>query len=201
MSRPKDSRFPYMPGIDAMRALAVLAVFGYHAGLGWLPGGFLGVDVFFVLSGYLITSLLVAERRRDGRLRRRAFWGRRARRLLPELFAVLAVTSAAAMLIGRGSRIGLRGSILAALGFYGHWWQIHLQSDYKQRPHWEQRSLRPERPTVGGRRSAVGGRRSASRVAPLRRSRQPGRIRRARARARARCTRGALRAAARLARP
>lgn len=68
MSRPKDSHFPYMPGIDAMRALAVLAVFGYHAGLGWLPGGFLGVDVFFVISGYLITSLLLREFRGTGHI-------------------------------------------------------------------------------------------------------------------------------------
>ena len=68
MSRPKDSRFPYMPGIDAMRALAVLAVFGYHAGLDWVPGGFLGVDVFFVISGYLITSLLLREFRGTGHI-------------------------------------------------------------------------------------------------------------------------------------
>jgi peptidoglycan/LPS O-acetylase OafA/YrhL len=117
-------------GLDGLRALAVSAVVLYHLRASWLPGGFLGVDVFFVLSGYLITSLLLAEQRRDGRLRRRAFWARRARRLLPELFAVLAVTAAAAILIGRGARIGLRGSTLAALGFYSNWWQIHLQSDY-----------------------------------------------------------------------
>ncbi|HEV2640748.1 MAG TPA: acyltransferase family protein [Actinocrinis sp.] len=117
-------------GLDGLRALAVAAVVLYHLNAAWLPGGFLGVDVFFVLSGYLITSLLLAEHRRAGRLNPRAFWARRARRLLPELFAVLAVTCAAAMLIGRGCRIGLRGSVLAALGFYGNWWQIHLQSDY-----------------------------------------------------------------------
>ena len=61
MSRPQDKRLPYMPGIDALRAIAVLAVFLYHAGVGWMPGGFLGVDVFFVISGYLITSLLLSE--------------------------------------------------------------------------------------------------------------------------------------------
>ena len=69
MSRPLDSRFPYLPGIDALRALAVLAVFVYHAGVGWMPGGFLGVDVFFVISGYLITSLLLREFRRGGHVR------------------------------------------------------------------------------------------------------------------------------------
>src|SRR5215831_13400747 len=56
MPRPRDSRLPYMPGIDALRAIAVLAVFFYHVGAGWMPGGFLGVDVFFVISGYLITA-------------------------------------------------------------------------------------------------------------------------------------------------
>ena len=61
-------RLPYMPGVDGLRALAVLAVFVYHFhnGGGWLPGGFLGVDVFFVISGYLITSLLLSEFRRAG---------------------------------------------------------------------------------------------------------------------------------------
>ena len=91
MSRPKDSRFPYMPGIDAMRALAVLAVFGYHAGLGWLPGGFLGVDVFFVISGYLITSLLLREFRGTGHIELARFWLRRARRLLPAVGVLIAV--------------------------------------------------------------------------------------------------------------
>ena len=55
MSRPRDSSLPYLPGIDALRAIAVLAVFLYHAGVGWMPGGFLGVDVFFTISGFLIT--------------------------------------------------------------------------------------------------------------------------------------------------
>ena len=71
MSRPQDSRLPYMPGIDALRAIAVLAVFFYHAGAGWMPGGFLGVDVFFVISGYLITSLLLSEYRRGGHIQAR----------------------------------------------------------------------------------------------------------------------------------
>src|SRR4051812_49981136 len=74
-----------MPGLDGLRAIAVLAVFVYHFhnGGGWLPGGFLGVDVFFVISGYLITSLLLSEFRKEGRVDLVAFWLRRARRLLP----------------------------------------------------------------------------------------------------------------------
>src|SRR5256714_3587954 len=74
-----------MPGVDGLRALAVLAVFVYHFhnGGGWLPGGFLGVDVFFVISGYLITSLLLSEFRKEGRIDLVRFWLRRAPRLLP----------------------------------------------------------------------------------------------------------------------
>ena len=85
-------RLPYLPGLDGLRALAVLAVLLYHAGLPWMPGGFLGVEIFFVISGYLITTLLLAEWRRRGRIDLRAFWLRRARRLLPALYLLLAVT-------------------------------------------------------------------------------------------------------------
>ena len=72
-----------------MRALAVAAVLAYHAGLPWARGGFLGVDAFFVLSGYLITSLLLSEWRSRGGIGLIAFWSRRARRLLPALFLML----------------------------------------------------------------------------------------------------------------
>src|SRR6478672_6807331 len=88
-TRPPDARegvpaprLPYMPGVDGLRALAVAAVVAYHAGAAWLPGGFLGVDVFFVISGYLITSLLLAEHRASGSIDLVRFWLRRARRLL-----------------------------------------------------------------------------------------------------------------------
>ena len=87
------SSVPYLPGLDGLRALAVLAVMIYHADPSWLPGGFLGVEVFFVISGYLITLLLMAERERDGHIDLGAFWMRRARRLLPALFAVMVALS------------------------------------------------------------------------------------------------------------
>ena len=90
-------RLPYLPGLDGLRALAVIAVLLYHAELRWIPGGFLGVEVFFVISGYLITALLLAEHRQRGRVDFKAFWLRRARRLLPALYLLLVVTLAFAV--------------------------------------------------------------------------------------------------------
>src|SRR5580658_4402060 len=82
---------PHVSGLDGLRALAVLSVMAYHAGFWWIPGGFHGVDAFFVLSGYLITSLLIVERRGTGTVRFGRFWARRARRLLPALFLLVGV--------------------------------------------------------------------------------------------------------------
>ncbi|MDL1898352.1 acyltransferase [Anaerolineae bacterium CFX7] len=87
---PNPTRSGYLPGLDGLRALAILAVLVYHADLVWLPGGFLGVEVFFVVSGYLITLLLRNEYRKHGAIRFGNFWRRRARRLLPALFVMLA---------------------------------------------------------------------------------------------------------------
>ncbi len=80
----------HLPGLDGLRAIAVIGVLLYHAGVGWIPGGFLGVDLFFVISGFLITSLLLAESDLTGRISLRHFYLRRARRLLPALAAMLA---------------------------------------------------------------------------------------------------------------
>src|ERR1700760_1465433 len=121
MSRPKDSRFPYLPGIDAMRALAVLAVFGYHAGLDWVPGGFLGVDVFFVISGYLITSLLLREFRGTGQIQLLRFWIRRARRLLPAVGVLIAVAMIVAAIGSPGKIDQIRGEALASVFYFAHW--------------------------------------------------------------------------------
>jgi peptidoglycan/LPS O-acetylase OafA/YrhL len=130
MSRPKDNRFPYMPGIDAMRALAVLAVFGYHAGLDWLPGGFLGVDVFFVISGYLITSLLLREFRGTGHLEIKRFWLRRARRLLPAVGVLIAVAMIVSA-IAEPDKIGqIRGDALASLFYFANWHFIYANTSY-----------------------------------------------------------------------
>ena len=91
-------RLGYIPALDGLRALAVGAVLLYHGDVGWIPGGFLGVDVFFVISGYLITCLLLGDWRQQGRIGFTRFYLRRARRLLPALFLMLGVVSLYAML-------------------------------------------------------------------------------------------------------
>jgi peptidoglycan/LPS O-acetylase OafA/YrhL len=95
---PKERTLAYCPGIDGMRAVAVLGVVLYHAGFG-PPAGFVGVDVFFVISGFLITSLLEAELTATGRVDLAAFYARRVRRLFPALGIVLAVTVAASVAV------------------------------------------------------------------------------------------------------
>ena len=102
-----------MPGIDGLRAVAVGSVLVYHLGAGWLPGGFLGVDVFFVISGFLITSLLVSEYRSTGSVRLRRFWLRRAWRLLPAVLLMMLLTLAA-MLVLHPRR---------SAGCAGRWWR------------------------------------------------------------------------------
>ena len=112
------------PGLDGVRALAVLTVIGFHEGASGLPGGFLGVDIFFVLSGFLITDLLVARYDRTGRLDLAGFWTRRARRLLPALAVMLVVVTAAATVIEPGQEASLRLALLAAATYTSNWYQI-----------------------------------------------------------------------------
>ena len=114
----------YMPALDGLRALAVAAVFLYHLRLPFIPGGFLGVDVFFVISGFLITMLLVTEAERTNRVRLGAFWIRRGRRLFPALVAMVAVVCAVALFIGRDLDVGLRGQVLGAAVYGSNWLQI-----------------------------------------------------------------------------
>jgi len=116
------ARLPYRPALDGIRALAVAAVLAYHAGLPWARGGFLGVDAFFVLSGYLITSLLLAEWRSQGSIGLVAFWSRRARRLLPALFLMLAGVAVYAVVIAQPEELDkLRGDALATIGYVANW--------------------------------------------------------------------------------
>jgi peptidoglycan/LPS O-acetylase OafA/YrhL len=123
-------RLPYLPGLDGLRALAVLAVLLYHADLPWIPGGFLGVEVFFVISGYLITSLLLAEWRQRGRIDLAGFWLRRARRLLPALYLLLAVTLAFAVVFLPEEVARLRGDAIAAFGYVTNWYLVLGQESY-----------------------------------------------------------------------
>lgn len=121
----------YWPALDGVRALAVTAVLLFHGGVAWLGGGFLGVDAFFVLSGFLITSLLLAEREQTGRIRLGGFWLRRARRLLPALLLVLvAVVTVFRDLLPRLELTLLRGDALAALGYVANWRMIYRGDDY-----------------------------------------------------------------------
>jgi peptidoglycan/LPS O-acetylase OafA/YrhL len=120
----------YRPGIDGLRALAVTAVLIYHADIAWLPGGFLGVDVFFAISGYLICSLLLAEHHRTGTIGLKHFWVRRARRLLPALVALLVATTAAVLVTAPDAAARLRGDLLAALGYVSNWWQVFRGESY-----------------------------------------------------------------------
>ena len=102
----------------------MLAVVGFHEGASELSGGFLGVDVFFVLSGFLITDLLVSQYDRLGRLDLKDFWSRRARRLLPALALMLIVVTAAATVTEPGQRASLRLALLAAVTYTSNWYQI-----------------------------------------------------------------------------
>ena len=121
---------PYVPGLDGLRALAVVAVIVYHANHQWLGGGFLGVEVFFVISGYLITLLLIAERERAGTVSLSNFWLRRARRLLPALFTLLLGTTMYCAVFDR-DRLGmLRGDVIAGAFYISNWFQIWSGSSY-----------------------------------------------------------------------
>ena len=120
----------YIPSLDGIRALSVIAVIIYHANKLWLPGGFLGVEVFFVISGYLITLLLLAENERNGSVNLRQFWMRRARRLLPALWVVLIGVVVFASLFQREMLGTLRGDVVAAVLYGFNWFQIWVGTSY-----------------------------------------------------------------------
>jgi peptidoglycan/LPS O-acetylase OafA/YrhL len=139
--RPRKVSMSYLPGLDGLRAISVIAVLLYHAsdvGIDWLPeGGFLGVEIFFVISGYLITALLLAEFRNHaaatggpGRIDLRQFWVRRARRLLPALYLLLVTVSLVWFLFIRDEMYKLRGDVVAALTYVTNWYLIFSQQSY-----------------------------------------------------------------------
>lgn len=130
---PLSVRGRHLPALDGVRALAILAVFAYHLGFSWVSGGYLGVDLFFVLSGFLITSLLVEEKVATGRIRLGSFWGRRARRLLPGLVVLLLVLGAFLALFGPGPLVDLhqvRQDAVATVLYIANWHQLFAHQSY-----------------------------------------------------------------------
>ncbi len=126
----RESRLPYMPGIDGLRAVAVLAVFFYHVNLDWMSGGWLGVDLFFVISGFLITSLLLREYEKNNHINVLEFWFRRARRLLPAVVVMISVVMVLALLFARDSIDSLRGDAIAGLLYVENWHLIFTDQSY-----------------------------------------------------------------------
>ncbi len=113
------------PPLDGLRAIAVLAVIVYHAGFGWMSGGFLGVEVFFVVSGFLITTLLIEEQAKTGRVSLRHFWERRARRLLPALGVLLVAVALWTWIAGTAEQADqLRGDVPSAIFYVSNWKQV-----------------------------------------------------------------------------
>ncbi len=126
----RSPALPHLVGLDGLRAVAVAAVVLYHADQEWIPGGFLGVDVFFVLSGFLITSLLLVELDRAGGIDFGRFYLRRARRLLPALLAVLAVTAVLVATIAHDGAGSFRRDVPGALLYVSNWWSIVTDTSY-----------------------------------------------------------------------
>ncbi|HWS58105.1 MAG TPA: acyltransferase, partial [Actinotalea sp.] len=126
----RPGREARIAGLDGVRAFAVAAVLAFHLHPDSLPGGFLGVDVFFVVSGFLITTLLLREIRATGRVHLGAFWTRRARRLLPALVVVVLVGVSAARLIGGDLVVDIDRQVAGALTFSTNWREIAAGSSY-----------------------------------------------------------------------
>ena len=131
---PGSSGSPGRPGriegLDGLRALAIVAVLVYHLNASWLPGGFLGVDVFFVVSGFLITTLLVREHESTGRVRLSQFWVRRARRLLPALVLCVVTSVLIARAVSQDLLVDIGREILGALTFSTNWVEITAGTSY-----------------------------------------------------------------------
>ena len=123
------ARLPHLRGLDGVRALAVVAVLLYHLGVPWARGGFLGVDVFFVLSGFLVATLVLEEVETTGRFRTGRFLARRVRRLVPALLVLLAAVAGAG-LVARDALASLRGDLVAALTYTSNWWQVVADRSY-----------------------------------------------------------------------
>lgn len=130
MPEPVKRNQRYMPGLDGLRAIAVLAVIAFHLGFDWAPGGMLGVGVFFTLSGYLISDILLAQLNAHGRIQLAKFWLARARRLLPALFLMLVIVTAWVTIFGPAQPSQFRVGVVSAVFYINNWEQIFADVSY-----------------------------------------------------------------------
>ena len=130
MPEPVKRNQRYMPGLDGLRAVAVLAVIAFHLGFGWAPGGLLGVGIFFTLSGYLITDILLSQLSRLGHIRLGRFWLARARRLLPALFLMLILVVAWVTIFGPAQPQQFRDGVVASALYVSNWQLIFGDVSY-----------------------------------------------------------------------
>jgi peptidoglycan/LPS O-acetylase OafA/YrhL len=130
MPEPVKRNQRYMPGLDGLRAIAVLAVILFHLGVDWAPGGMLGVGVFFTLSGYLISDILLSQLNARGRIKLTAFWLARARRLLPALFLMLVIVTAWVTIFGPAQPDQFRKGVVSAIFYVNNWEQIFADVSY-----------------------------------------------------------------------
>ena len=122
---------PYFPALDGVRGLAVAGVLLFHAGFDWMVGGYLGVSTFFTLSGFLITSLLLAERAAHGEVKLKAFWVRRFRRLMPAALACLVLALVFGVFVADAiQRENLAGDVIASLAYVANWRFIFSGQSY-----------------------------------------------------------------------
>jgi peptidoglycan/LPS O-acetylase OafA/YrhL len=130
MPEPVKRNQRYMPGLDGLRAIAVLAVIVFHLGFDWAPGGLLGVGIFFTLSGYLITDILLSQLSARGKIKLGQFWLARARRLLPALFVMLAVVAAWVTIFGPAQPDQFRKAVVSSAFYVNNWEQIFANVSY-----------------------------------------------------------------------
>jgi peptidoglycan/LPS O-acetylase OafA/YrhL len=125
----RTAAIPHISALDGARGLAVAGVLLFHGG--HLMGGYLGVDFFFTLSGFLITSLLLAESSRTGGIGLGGFWARRARRLLPALAVLMVGVAVYAVVLAKPEELTqIRGDAFATLGYVANWRQVFAHADY-----------------------------------------------------------------------
>ncbi|MFQ3726562.1 acyltransferase family protein [Staphylococcus equorum] len=120
----------YMPGLDGLRAISVIGIIIYHLNKQWLSGGFIGVDTFFVISGYLITSLLLKEYEETGIINLKQFWLRRVKRLIPAVFVLVLVVTLATLIFKPEHIVSIKHDAFAAFLYVSNWWYIATDVNY-----------------------------------------------------------------------